>query len=91
MVSAFALSAVDRGFEPRSGLTKDYKIGMCCFSAKHVALRSKSKDWLGLGIRIMCPSGVTCLSADCYFSELSLYKFNSASWFRTKRTSSSSH
>ena len=23
-----------------------------------------------LGIRIMCPSGATCLSADCCFSEL---------------------
>jgi hypothetical protein len=38
--------AVDRGFEPRSGQTKDYKIGICCFSAKHVALRRKSKYWL---------------------------------------------
>ena len=37
---------VDRGFEPRSGQTKDYTIGICCFSAKHAALRSKSKDWL---------------------------------------------
>ena len=41
-----ASSAVDRGFEPRSGQTKDYKIGIYCFSAKHAALRSKSKDWL---------------------------------------------
>ena len=40
------VSAVDHGFESRSGQTKDYKIGMCCFSAKHAALRSKSKDWL---------------------------------------------
>jgi hypothetical protein len=39
-------SVVDRGFEPRSGQAKDYKIGICCFSAKHAALRSKSKDWL---------------------------------------------
>ena len=39
-------SAVDRGFEPRSGQTKHYKIGICCFSAKHAALRKKSKDWL---------------------------------------------
>jgi hypothetical protein len=46
MVSVLASSAVDRGFEPRSGQTKDYKIGICCFSAKHEALRSKSKDWL---------------------------------------------
>jgi hypothetical protein len=33
-------------FEPRSSQTKDYKIGICCFSAKHAALRTKSKDWL---------------------------------------------
>jgi hypothetical protein len=46
MVSVLASSAVGRGFEPRSGLTKDCEIGMCCFSANHVALRSKSKDWL---------------------------------------------
>ena len=29
-----------------AGQTKDYKIGICCFSTKHAALRSKSKDWL---------------------------------------------
>jgi hypothetical protein len=40
------LASVDRGLEPRSDQTKDYKIGMCCFSAKHAALRRKSKDWL---------------------------------------------
>ena len=46
MVSMLASSAVDRGFEPRSGQTKDYEIGICCFSAKHTAIRKKSKDWL---------------------------------------------
>ena len=46
MVSVLASSSVDRGFQPRSGQTKDYKIGICCFSAKHAALRRKSKDWL---------------------------------------------
>jgi hypothetical protein len=25
---------------------KNYKFGICCFSAKHVALRKYSKDWL---------------------------------------------
>jgi hypothetical protein len=39
MVTVLSLSAVDRGFEPQSGKIKDYKIGMCCFSAKHAALR----------------------------------------------------
>ena len=62
MVSMLTSSVVDGGFESLSGQTKDYEIGICCFSAKHAAL----------GIRIMCPSGATCLSADCCFSELAL-------------------
>jgi hypothetical protein len=41
-----ASSVVERGFEPRSGQTIDYKLGMCCFSAKHEASRRKNKDWL---------------------------------------------
>ena len=45
MVSVLTSSAVDHGFEPRSGRTKDYKIDICCFSAKQKALRSKSKDY----------------------------------------------
>jgi hypothetical protein len=46
MVSMLTSSAVDCGFESHSDKTKDYKIGICCFSAKHAALRSKCKDWL---------------------------------------------
>ena len=46
MVNVPVFTAVDRGFEPRSDQTKDYKIGICCFSAKHATLRRKSKDWL---------------------------------------------
>jgi hypothetical protein len=46
MVSMLILSGVEHGFEPRSGQTKDYKMGICCFSAKHAALKRKSKDWL---------------------------------------------
>ncbi len=44
MVSVLASSVIDRGFDPWSGQTKDYKINICCFSDKHAALRSKSKD-----------------------------------------------
>jgi hypothetical protein len=47
-VNIDAWTAVDHGFEPRSGQTKDYKIGICCFSTKHTALRRKSKDWFTL-------------------------------------------
>ena len=46
MVSMLGSNAVDCGFEPRTGQTKDYKIGICCFSAKHAALRRKTKDQL---------------------------------------------
>jgi hypothetical protein len=43
IVSVLASSAVDHGFESQSGQTKGYRIGICCFSAKHTALRRKSK------------------------------------------------
>ena len=43
MVNVLASSAVDRGFERRSGQTKDYEIGICCFFAKHAALWRKSR------------------------------------------------
>jgi hypothetical protein len=46
MANVFVSSVVDRWFEPRSGQTKDYKIGICCFPSKHTSFRSKSKDWL---------------------------------------------
>jgi len=28
------------------GQTKDYEIGICCFSTKHAASRRNIKDWL---------------------------------------------
>ena len=43
MVSVLASSAVDRGFQPRSGQTKDHKTGICCFFAKHT-YSSKEKQ-----------------------------------------------
>ena len=46
MVSVLASSAIDCGYEPRSCQTKEYRIGICCFSAENAALRRKSKDWL---------------------------------------------
>ena len=77
MVSMLTLSVVDRDFEPRSCQTKDYKIGICCFSAKlsHRSLRA-TIGWLG--IMIICQSGVTYLHADCRVSELAQYILNQA-------------
>ena len=46
MVSVLASSAIDCGFEPQSGQIKEYEIDMCCCSAKHTALRRKSKNSL---------------------------------------------
>ena len=44
MASVLASSSVDRVFEPCSGQIKEYRISICCFSAKNAALRNKSKD-----------------------------------------------
>ena len=71
MVSVLTLCEVDSGFKPLSCKNKDYEIGICCFSAKHAALKSRAKPgWLG--IRIMWLSEATCLHADCCFIEVAL-------------------
>ena len=41
MVSVLALSAVDRGFEPKSA-----KLVISAFPAEHAAFGCRSKDWL---------------------------------------------
>ena len=90
MVSVLASSAVDCKFELRLGQTKDYKIGICCFFAKHATVRKKSKDWLAQNQKKES-DGSNMSSRDCSFSELALTKFNSACWSSTMRASSSSH
>ena len=71
-------------FESRSGQTKDYEIGICCFSrsAKHAALRSQSKDWLAWN-----HNNVSELTDRC-FSQLAL-KIPLNMLAGTNRTSSS--
>ena len=70
MVSMLAASAVDCGFKPWSGQTQDYKIDICCFSAKHAVLRRKSKHWLA---RNQDTCNVSkCLSTNCCFGDLAL-------------------
>ena len=44
MVSMLSSSALVQGFELQSDPTEHYQFGIWCFSAKHAALRSKSKD-----------------------------------------------
>jgi hypothetical protein len=47
MVSVLASSAVDHGFAPRSDQTKNYKIGICCFSTKQATQRRKKQWFVG--------------------------------------------
>ena len=44
MLNVLASSAVDRGFEARSGQTKNYKIGIYCFSGKPAVLIKERFD-----------------------------------------------
>jgi hypothetical protein len=62
MVNVLGSSAVDLGFEPQLGLNR----------LKLVFVASPRSGWLGIGI--MCPSGATCLSTYCCFSDLALKK-----------------
>jgi hypothetical protein len=62
-VSVLSSNAVDRVFEARSSQTKDYQIGIFCFSAAKTGC---------LWVRIMCESAATCLPTDCGLSELVL-------------------
>jgi hypothetical protein len=60
----------------QSSQTKDYKISICCFSAKHAALRRKSKDWLAWNHEnVFKLSNMTYLPVNCCFSELALTFF----------------
>jgi hypothetical protein len=68
MVTVLTSSAVES-----PGRVKPKTIKLVCvaspLSMQHQGEKAKT-GWFG--IRIMCPSGATCLSADCRFSELPL-------------------
>jgi hypothetical protein len=44
VISVLPSSVTKRRFDPLSCQTKDYHIGLCCFSAMHAELRRMSKD-----------------------------------------------
>ena len=88
VVSVLASSVVDLGSS--TGLVKPKSIKLV-FAASPL---STQLSWVRantglLGIRIMCKSGVTCLSADCSLS--TMIKSNSECLSRTRRTSASSY
>jgi hypothetical protein len=43
MGGVLAWRAVDRGFEPQSGQTKHYKMGICCFSDEPTIYRTRGE------------------------------------------------
>jgi hypothetical protein len=49
MINVLASNIVYRGFEHRSGQTKEYKNGICCFPTKQVVSRTIT-GWLGIGL-----------------------------------------
>ena len=91
MVSVLASSAVNCWFKPQSCRTKNYKIGICFFSAKHAVLRSKSKYWLARNQNNVSEWSDMFIRGLLFQWVSALYKSNSAWCFRTKRISSSSH
>ena len=70
--SVFALSAVDRWFNPQMGQTNDYKIDFYWFSAKCAALRRKCKDWLARNRDNVAESSDMSTCELLFFSELAL-------------------
>jgi hypothetical protein len=46
IVCILASIEIDHWFDSLLLLSQTYKIDICCFSAKHTTLMSKSKDWL---------------------------------------------
>ena len=71
MVSLLVVNVLDRVFEPQFSQTREYKLCICFFSAKHTALRRKCKDWLARNQDNMTEWNDT---STCYFSELTLSK-----------------
>ena len=56
MANVIASGVVDHGFEPPRVKTKTnkqkHKIGYCCFSASHAAVKEKSKTEWGYYVRV---------------------------------------
>jgi hypothetical protein len=55
-----------------SSQTKDYKIGIDCFSANHAALRKNSKDWLAQNQNNVCEWSDMSTSVLFHFSYIFL-------------------
>jgi hypothetical protein len=78
MVNVLTSSAAVRWFETWSGKTKDYKIGICCFSSNYVALSSKSNNSLARNqnnVSEWSDNGLLCQCSSSINIQLSLFFF----------------
>jgi hypothetical protein len=73
MVIVLTSGTVDRGFQPRSGQTKDYKTGINFFYANHTQLRRNSTERIARYQDNVSKCGGMSIHV-CCFSELALYK-----------------
>jgi hypothetical protein len=73
IVIVLASSVVERGFVPRSYQTKEYEIGICCFSAKHAALRRKSKVWLARNQNNWNSLPLNTMLSDCWVIQIGCF------------------
>jgi len=75
-VSVLSSSVIHPVFELQSDQTKDFNIGIYCFSAnanaKHAALTSKSKDWLARNENSLCEWNDMSYREFCVFSQLAI-------------------
>ena len=71
MISMLDRNEVNYGFQSLFSKLKTLKLvfGAYLLNAQHKRVAGKTSC---LGISIMCPSGVTCLPANCCFGELAL-------------------
>ena len=75
-----SLRCVRFRYDTHSAHTKDSNFSICCISAKQSTLYRVSAKTGWLGIRKMCLSGETCLSAGRGYSELALWKSYQSCW-----------
>jgi len=72
MASMLASCAVDRGFDPGSGQTKDNTIDICCLPAKQYNIKEnnqRSNGWFRNQDNVS--EWGKCLFANCCFTSLS--------------------
>jgi hypothetical protein len=78
MVSVLTSCVIDRRFKLCSSQTKDYNIGICCFSTKHTVLRSKSNKWSDIPTCVLLFQWAVNLKIQ--LSVLVYYKVDIISW-----------